>query len=102
MGQNSTGRQHDSGLIRSTADSVVTMKPVLSLALQACPSPIGEPVNPATTEGFGYLVTSIAAPAASSWSDYRVGFAPTGKRRILTTHTHCGHAAPHRINHVAS
>jgi pentatricopeptide repeat protein len=39
------------------------------------------------SEGFGYLVTSIAAPAASGWSDYRVGFAPTGKRRILTAHT---------------
>jgi hypothetical protein len=42
------------------------------------------------SEGFGYLVTSIAAPAASGWSDYRVGFAPTGKRRILTAHTRNG------------
>jgi hypothetical protein len=48
------------------------------------------------SEGFGYLVTSIAAPAASGWSDYRVGLAPTGKRRILTAHTQSVHLR-HRI-----
>jgi hypothetical protein len=45
------------------------------------------------SEGFSYIVTSIAAPAASGWSDYRVGLAPTGKRRILTAHTQSGHQA---------
>jgi hypothetical protein len=39
------------------------------------------------SEGFSYFVTSIAAPAASGRSGYRVGLAPTGKRRILTAHT---------------
>src|SRR5689334_21725631 len=40
------------------------------------------------SEGFSYFVTSIAAPVASGWSVRRVGFAPTGKRRLLTAHTH--------------
>jgi hypothetical protein len=34
------------------------------------------------SEGFSYFVTSIAAPAASGWSDCRVGLSPTGKRRL--------------------
>src|SRR6516165_200884 len=40
--------------------------------------------------GFSYLVTSIAAPAASGWSVRRVGLAPTGKRRLSTAHANCG------------
>ncbi|HEY6290259.1 MAG TPA: hypothetical protein VI455_01680, partial [Terriglobia bacterium] len=43
------------------------------------------------SEGFSYFVTSIAAPAASGWSVRRVGFAPTGKRRLVTAHTRSGH-----------
>jgi hypothetical protein len=43
------------------------------------------------SEGFSYFVTSIAAPVASGWSGCRVGFAPTGKRRLLTAHTRNGH-----------
>ena len=39
------------------------------------------------TDGFGYFVTSIAAPVASGWSVRRVGLAPTGKRRLFTAHT---------------
>ena len=39
-------------------------------------------------EGFSYFVTSIAAPVASGWSNCRVGFTPTGKRRLSTAHTH--------------
>jgi hypothetical protein len=39
------------------------------------------------SEGFSYFATSIAAPAASDWSRCRVGLAPTGKRRLATTHT---------------
>ena len=38
------------------------------------------------TEGFSHFVTSIAAPVASGWSDCRVGFAPTGERRLGTAH----------------
>jgi hypothetical protein len=39
------------------------------------------------SEGFSYFVTSIAAPVASGWSVRRVGFAPTGKRRLVTART---------------
>src|SRR5262249_55818566 len=38
------------------------------------------------SEGFSHFVTSIAAPVASGWSVRRVGFAPTGKRRLVTAH----------------
>jgi hypothetical protein len=33
----------------------------------------------------------MTAPVASGWSGCRVGFAPTGKRRLSTAHTHSGH-----------
>jgi hypothetical protein len=42
------------------------------------------------SEGFSHFVTSIAAPVASGWSGCRVGFAPTGKRRLFTAHTQSG------------
>jgi hypothetical protein len=45
------------------------------------------PIRDTLSEGFSYFVTSIAAPAASGWSIRRVGFAPTGKRRLVTAHT---------------
>ncbi|HLZ05399.1 MAG TPA: hypothetical protein VKR55_25030, partial [Bradyrhizobium sp.] len=48
------------------------------------------PIRDTHSEGFSYLVTSIAAPAASGWSVCRVGLAPTGKRRLLTAHTQSG------------
>ena len=41
-------------------------------------------------EGFSHFVSSIAAPVASGWSRCRVGFAPTGKRRLCTAHANCG------------
>src|SRR5262245_18291316 len=44
------------------------------------------------TEGFSHFVTSIAAPVASGWSVCRVGFAPTGERRLGTAHTLTGHS----------
>ena len=44
------------------------------------------------SEGFGHFVTSIAAPVASGWSGCRVGFAPTGKRRLFTAHAKTGHS----------
>src|SRR4029077_15274752 len=46
------------------------------------------PIRDTHSEGFSYFVTSIAAPAASGWSVCRVGLAPTGKRRLVTAHTH--------------
>jgi hypothetical protein len=36
--------------------------------------------------GFSRFVTSMTAPVASGWSGCRVGLAPTGKRRLFTTH----------------
>jgi hypothetical protein len=42
------------------------------------------------SEGFSHFVTSIAAPVASGWSVRRVGFAPTGKRRLVTAHGRSG------------
>ena len=42
------------------------------------------------SEGFSHFVTSIAAPVASGWSVCRVGFAPTGKRRLFTAHAKSG------------
>src|SRR5262249_20595667 len=55
-------------------------------ACTLAPSPIRDTLS----EGFSYFVTSIAAPVASGWSVRRVGFAPTGKRRLITAHTHSG------------
>src|SRR6266849_6057258 len=37
-----------------------------------------------------HFVTSMTAPIASGWSGCRVGFAPTGKRRLCTAHTRNG------------
>ena len=51
------------------------------------------------SEGFSHFVTSIAAPVASGWSVWRVGLAPTGKRRLITAHATSGHSAPtHRAH----
>src|SRR5580704_14924339 len=48
-------------------------------------SPIRDPLS----EGFRHFVASMPAPVASGWSGCRVGLAPTGKRRLVTAHTHC-------------
>jgi len=42
-------------------------------------------------EGFSHFVTSMTAPIASGWSGCRMGFAPTGKRRLCTAHAKNGH-----------
>jgi len=42
------------------------------------------------SEGFSHFVTSMTAPVASGWSGRRVGFTPTGKRRLFTAHATCG------------
>ncbi len=43
------------------------------------------------SEGFSHFVASMTAPVASGWSVRRVGFAPTGKRRLITAHGRRGH-----------
>src|SRR6266853_2370826 len=52
------------------------------------------PIRDTLSEGFSHFVTSIAAPVASGWSGCRVGFAPTGKRRLVTAHTLIRHSWP--------
>src|SRR5229473_2946681 len=49
------------------------------------------PIRDTIIEGFSHFVTSMTAPIASGWSDCRVRFAPTGKRRLCTAHTRSGH-----------
>src|SRR5262245_40615240 len=49
------------------------------------------------SEGFSHFVSSIAAPVASGWSGCRVGFTPTGKRRLLTAHAISGHCVAYSI-----
>src|SRR4030081_3433004 len=44
------------------------------------------PIRDTLIEGFSHFVTSMTAPTASGWSGCRVGFAPTGKRRLVTAH----------------
>jgi len=50
------------------------------------------PIRDTLIEGFSHFVTSMTAPIASGWSGCRVGFAPSGKRRLFTAHTHIGHS----------
>src|SRR5215472_4808185 len=45
------------------------------------------PIRDTLIEGFSHFVTSMTAPIASGWSVCRVGFAPTGKRRLCTAKT---------------
>src|SRR4030095_10510070 len=52
------------------------------------------PIRDTLIEGFSHFVASMTAPIASGWSGCRVGFAPTGKRRLVTAHTRSGH---HRL-----
>jgi hypothetical protein len=49
------------------------------------------PIRDTLIEGFSHFVTSMTAPIASGWSGCRVGFAPTGKRRLVTAHTQSRH-----------
>jgi len=41
----------------------------------------------------------MTAPIASGWSGGRVGFAPTGKRRLVTAHTLNGSRAAKFVLH---
>jgi len=52
------------------------------------------------SEGFSHFVTSMTAPVASGWSSCRVGFSPTGKRRLYTAHGHSGHCSA--LAHIAN
>jgi hypothetical protein len=55
------------------------------------------PIRDTLIEGFSHFVTAMTAPIASGWSGCRVGFAPTGKRRLVTAHTQGGlYEAPAR------
>ena len=49
------------------------------------------PIRDTLIEGFSHFVTSMTAPIASGWSDCRVGFSPTGKRRLCTAHANSRH-----------
>src|ERR1039457_41822 len=49
------------------------------------------PIRDTLIDGFSPFVPSMTAPIASGWSGCRVGFAPTGKRRLITAHTQVGH-----------
>src|SRR4030088_2419899 len=49
------------------------------------------PIRDTLIEGFSHFVASMTGPIASGWSGCRVGFAPTGKRRLVTAHTQVGH-----------
>jgi hypothetical protein len=49
------------------------------------------PIRDTLIEGFSHFVASMTAPIASGWSGCRVGLAPTGKRRLVTAHTHLRH-----------
>src|SRR5450432_1214121 len=51
------------------------------------------PIRDTLSEGFSHFVTSMTAPVASGWSGCRVGFTPTGTRRLCTAHTQVGHEA---------
>src|SRR6201998_1988017 len=46
------------------------------------------PIRDTLIEGFSHFVTSMTAPIASGWSVCRGGLAPTGKRGLVTAHTH--------------
>src|ERR1700719_2436687 len=46
------------------------------------------PIRDPLPEGFRHFVSSMPAPVASGGSGCRVGLAPTGKRRLVTAHTH--------------
>jgi len=56
------------------------------------------PICDSLSEGFSHFVTSMTAPVASGWSSCRVGFAPTGNRRLFTAHTLSSHTLASRAD----
>jgi hypothetical protein len=73
-------------------------------AADALAASMAQQDEPAAIEGFSHFVTSMTAPIASGWSGCRMGFAPTGKRRLCTAHTRNGHwvSRSGRDRHFAS
>src|SRR5450432_4545208 len=66
-------------IVRFEACSAFTHVAACTLALS--------PIRDTLSEGFSHFVTSMTAPVASGWSGCRVGFTPTGTRRLCTAHT---------------
>src|SRR3981081_1434684 len=73
------GRAHKPGSIDGRGRSIISRTIALS------------PIRDTLIEGFSHFVTSMTAPIASGWSDCRVGFSPTGKRRLCTAHANSRH-----------
>ena len=48
------------------------------------------------SEGFNHFVSSIVAPVLPAGAVRRVGFSPTGKRRLITAHANWRHSAAAR------
>src|SRR6266446_428737 len=67
---------------------IVLFEACLAFTLVAACTLALSPIRDTHSEGFSQFVTSVAAPVASGWSGCRVGLAPTGKRRLVTAHTH--------------
>src|SRR3979490_2443780 len=55
------------------------------------------PIRDTLIEGFSHFVTSMTAPIASGWGEWRVGLAPTGKRRLCTAHAKSRRRRPFRF-----
>src|SRR5437660_407726 len=73
------GRRVDLRIVLFEDCSAFTRVTACTLALS--------PIRDTLIEGFSHFVTSMTAPIASGWRGCRVGFAPTGKRRLVTAHT---------------
>src|SRR5499427_72532 len=89
-----SGRRVGLRIVLFEACSAFTRVTACTLALS--------PIRDTHSEGFSQFVTSLAAPAASGWSDRRVGLAPTGKRRLVTAHTRCRHSPDHGVASVGA
>src|SRR5258705_11386776 len=86
-----TGMKEVENAVRSCLTSKASYKACSAFTrVTACTRALS-PIRDTLSEGFSYFVTSIAALAASGWSVRRVGLAPTGKRRLVTAHTHGRH-----------
>src|SRR3979490_580337 len=57
------------------------------------------PIRDTLIEGFSNFVPGLTAPMAFGWSGCRVGFAPTGKRRLVTAHTQVRHRTRSTLCH---
>ena len=71
-------------------------------AADALAASMAQQDEPAAIEGFSHFVTSMTAPIASGWSGCRMGFAPTGRRRLCTAHANSGRRRLFRKHRAAS